>query len=305
MRYIEQLLENYNPKKLWLYLPFPLLFGGIMLMNWVATQVSEQGANEMIAHNIELYGKNINFLISVGPLAFLLLMLLVWVKNVQKQSITSLTTSRKKIDWKRIRFSFITWTIVSLGVFAYQYFQHPEHYEFNFQFWPFFGFLILALLLLPLQTSFEEYFIRAYLMQGIGVATRSRAMALVITSLFFGLLHLANPEVEQIGYSIMIYYIGSGFFLGIMTLMDEGIELALGFHAANNIIGALLVTANWTAFQTNSIFIDVAPAEEGMNALDFLIQVGVIFPLLLILFSRVYKWSNWKDKLIGKVIKPS
>ena len=33
----------------------------------------------------------------------------------------------------------------------------------------------------------------------------------------------------------MIYYIGTGFLFGIMTLMDEGTELALGFHAANNL----------------------------------------------------------------------
>jgi hypothetical protein len=35
--------------------------------------------------------------------------------------------------------------------------------------------------------------------------------------------------------------------------MDEGMELALGFHA-NNTIVALLLTSDWTAFQTNSIF---------------------------------------------------
>ena len=43
-----------------------------------------------------------------------------------------------------------------------------------------------------------------------------------------------NPEVEKLGYLILVYYIGSGLFLGIITLMDEGIELALGFHFANN-----------------------------------------------------------------------
>ena len=62
-------------------------------------------------------------------------------------------------------------------------------------------------------------------------------------------MHIANPEVGKLGMIIMVYYIGTGFFLGIMTLMDEGLELALGFHAANNLIGALLVTADWTAFK--------------------------------------------------------
>jgi hypothetical protein len=35
---------------------------------------------------------------------------------------------------------------------------------------------------------------------------------------------------------MFVYYIGTGLFLGILTLMDE-MELALGFHAANNLVG--------------------------------------------------------------------
>jgi hypothetical protein len=44
---------------------------------------------------------------------------------------------------------------------------------------------------------------------------------------------------------MFVYYIGTGLF-GILTLMDEGMELALGFHAANNLVGALLVTSDWS-----------------------------------------------------------
>ena len=31
--------------------------------------------------------------------------------------------------------------------------------------------------------------------------------------------------------------------------MDEGTELALGFHAANNMIAALLITSDFTVFK--------------------------------------------------------
>jgi membrane protease YdiL (CAAX protease family) len=67
-------------------------------------------------------------------------------------------------------------------------------------------------------------------------------------------MHIFNPEVSKIGYIILVYYIGTGLLLGIVTLMDEGMELALGFHAANNLVGALLISSDWSAFQTNSIF---------------------------------------------------
>ena len=139
-------------------------------------------------------------------------------------------------------------------------------------------------------------------MQGIGVATKSRLIPLVVTSVLFGLMHIANPEVGKLGPIIMVYYIGTGFFLGIITLMDEGLELALGFHAANNIIGALLVTADWTALQTHSIFKDISEPSAGV---DVLLPVVVIFPILLVIFGKKYGWTNWKERLTGKLPEPT
>ncbi len=104
----------------------------------------------------------------------------------------------------------------------------------------------------------EEYLFRGYLMQGFAKLTRNRWLPLILTSVIFGMLHVFNPEIDKLGMGLLFYYIGTGFFFGIMTLMDDGIELALGFHIANNLITALLVTADWTAFQTYSILNDIA-----------------------------------------------
>ena len=93
----------------------------------------------------------------------------------------------------------------------------------------------------------------------------------------------------------------TGFFLGILTLMDEGLELALGFHAANNLITALLVTADWTVFQTDSILIDTS--EPALGA-DVYVPIFVIFPILLFIFSKKYNWTNWKEKLTGNIVEP-
>ena len=140
-------------------------------------------------------------------------------------------------------------------------------------------------------------------MQGIGVVFKNKWLPLLVTSIVFGLMHIFNPEVEQLGYVIMIYYIGTGLFLGIITLMDEGLELALGFHAANNLFTALLVTADWTAFQTHSILKDMSDPETMVLG-EILVPVFVVFPILLFILSKKYKWTNWKDKLLGDVIKP-
>ena len=95
-----------------------------------------------------------------------------------------------------------------------------------------------------------------------------------------------------------VYYIGTGFLLGIMTLMDEGMELSLGFHAANNLIGALLVTSDWSVFQTHSILKDVSNPTAGF---DVILPVIIVYPLLLFIFSKKYKWQDWQDKLAGNI----
>ena len=294
--YIEQLKSK--KVNLFSYLPIPLGFILLMLVNFLMSDGVD--TNEVIQQTIKMIGVNLTFVALVGPLAFGLLIVLFWVKFVQGQSITCLTTSRQKIDWKRIFFSFFLWgSITTLLIFGL-YFTQPENFVWNFNPEKFFIFLVLAVVLVPMQTSFEEYLFRGHMMQGIGLATNSRLIPLIITSVLFGLMHIANPEVGKIGYIIMIYYIGTGFFLGIMTLMDEGLELALGFHAANNLVGALLLTADWTAFQTNSILKDLSEPSAGF---DVLTPVFVIFPILLLIFSKVYGWNNWREKLTGKLIE--
>jgi membrane protease YdiL (CAAX protease family) len=182
-----------------------------------------------------------------------------------------------------------------------EYIWHPESFEVQFAWGPFLILLLIAALMIPLQTSFEEYFFRGYIMQGLGLMTKTRWVPLVFTSVVFGAMHAFNPEVDKMGSIIMIYYIGTGFFLGVITLMDRGLELALGFHAGNNLIGALLVTADWTAFQTESILKDVSDPSAGI---DTVLPVFVIYPFFLWLMARKYNWSDWSNRLFGAVDLP-
>lgn len=293
--YIEQ-LQN-KMKNLWLYLPLPLGFIALMVSNYVMSDGVD--TNQVIQQTIEMIGVNGTFLVLIGPLSVGLLVVLFWSKFIQGQSLRSLTTSREKIDWKRVFFSFSLWAGITIVMTLLAYYFSPESFVWNFQPVKFAIFFVMAIILIPMQTSFEEYLFRAHMMQGIGLATKSRIIPLLVTSILFGVMHIANPEVEKVGYVIMIYYIGTGLFLGILTLMDEGLELALGFHAANNLVGALLVTADWTAFQTHSIFKDVSEPSAGF---DVLTPVFVVFPILLFIFAKKYNWSNWKAKLTGGLL---
>ncbi|MBF03696.1 MAG: CPBP family intramembrane metalloprotease domain-containing protein [Flavobacterium sp.] len=292
--YLEQVKKfTSNPI---LYFVLPVAFLLLMIANYVFSM--DVDTNKVINQLIEQVGVNVAFVLMIAPLSVGLFFVWFWVKIIQRQSITSLTTSRKKVDFKRIFFSFFLWASFTIVMTYIAYAIEPENFVVNFKPKKFLLFLCLAIILIPLQTSFEEYLFRGNLMQGLALVTKSRLLSLLLPAILFGLMHMANPEVVKIGPIIMIYYIGTGLFLGILTIMDEGLELALGFHAANNLIGALLVTADWTAFQTHSILKDVS---EPSGSFEIILPIFVIFPILLFIFSKIYKWKNWKQKLTGTI----
>ncbi|OXB01767.1 abortive phage infection protein [Flavobacterium oncorhynchi] len=241
--------------------------------------------------NLTLFLIMISFVFALAGVYFV-------VKYIHHQTMLSVTTGRKKVDWSRILFSFILWSVFSIASFSVLYFQAPEKFVWNFKLIPFLILVVIGGILIPIQTSTEEYVFRGYLMQGFANLAQNKWFPLMMTSLIFGLMHILNPEVTKMGYIIMVYYIGTGLFLGIITLMDDGMELALGFHAANNLVGALLVTSDWTVFQTHSVFIDLSEPSAGF---DVIFPVVVVYPILLFIYSKKYNWTNWKEKLTGKI----
>tara|TARA_B110000116_G_C16790649_1_gene563550 strand:- start:1008 stop:1481 length:474 start_codon:yes stop_codon:yes gene_type:complete len=156
--------------------------------------------------------------------------------------------------------------------------------------------LIISIIFIPFQSALEEYIFRGYLMQGFSKMFNNRWMPLILTSFIFGSLHYFNPEVDKLGPGLIIYYIGTGFFFGIITLMDEGIELSIGLHVANNLMTAILVTAEWTSFQTESIFKDVSEPSLGVELVVFLF---IVYPLTMYIFSKKFNWFNWRNKIFS------
>ena len=302
--FLEQGIKSQN--KFWLYLvgsvliiiasfigqiPFSVAVLGKTLTGKQAIPTDNAAVMKIFEPNLTLFLVMISFAFAFAGIYFVL-------KYLHHQTLLSVTTSRKAVDWKRIFFSFFLWSFFTILSFVVVYLNAPENFVWNFKLVPFLILLVVGAILIPIQTSTEEYIFRGYLMQGFANLALNRWFPLMMTSLIFGLMHIFNPEVAKMGYVIMVYYIGTGLFLGVITLMDEGIELALGFHAANNLIGALLVTSDWSVFQTHSIFKDLSEPSAG---LDVILPVVIIYPILLFIFSKKYNWSNWKEKLTGKI----
>ena len=280
-------------------------FAGIPLIIAAFFQVDgdldklQEGANTAfmeIGMNSSLYLFLMIFTFMIG-----VLVLFLCVKYMHKKKFVAIVTSREKIDWNRVFYAFILWGGISVISIFIGMFLSPEDYTWNFKPIPFFTLLFVSFVFLPFQTSFEELVFRGYLMQGFGTLVKNRWFPLIATSVIFGLMHGMNPEVEKLGYILMVFYIGTGLLYGITTLMDEGTELALGLHASNNIVAAFLVTTDWMVFRTDAMYIDTSEPSAGA---EMYIGVFVMYPLLLLIFSKKYGWRNWKSKLFGKVEIP-
>lgn len=279
----------------WQFFGFLPFMGALFLDSGIQVlTVTQEEMMSVLDSNLTFFLLLLSFAVGLGAL-------LLVVRLLHQQKIKDLTTTREKVDWGRFFFGFSIIGVFTVVVTLIDYNVQSEDYLWNFETVPFLILAAIALIMVPLQTSFEEYLFRGYLMQGLGVLAGNRWVPLIVTSVIFGGLHLWNPEVEKLGYIIMVYYIGTGLLLGIMTLMDEGLELALGFHAGNNLVGALLVTADWTAFETNSVLKDISEPSAG---LDILLPVVIVYPIFLFLMAMTYRWTNWKEKLFGKVQPP-
>ena len=303
--YIEQGYKGLSDT--WRYvLGFVVVFLGWQLIGAIplvaALVLKSDSLNAIVSGDMgmmaDILGNNTFLFFILLTFAIGMICLFGYTKFVHKQQIKHLTTSRKKIDWKRIFFAFALWIFISALLIVIDIYIAPEGYKLNFKLGPFLILALISIIMMPIQTSMEEYYMRGYMMQGLGIMAKNRWFPLVVTSTLFGMMHIFNPEVAKLGYGILIFYIGTGFFLGILTLMDEGLELALGFHAANNLTAALLVTADWMVFQTDSAFRYISDP-----TLDWyvLVPVFVVYPLLLLFLSKKYGWKNWKERLTGKV----
>jgi hypothetical protein len=248
-----------------------------------------------IEHMARILGKNRLLVHLLLPFVFIFAALYVGITRFHKRNFLSVLTSAPHFRWKRFFTAFSLWWVVMLAFVLFEFFMGNE-LKLNLDIKKLIPLVIISFLLIPIQTTAEEVLFRGYLAQALYRKIGSYLHVIITTSAFFALMHAFNPEVATLGYGILSYYFLTGVFLAVMTIMDDGMELSMGYHAANNVFTAIMITNNWQAFQTDAVFLDTSTPTFG---LDSIVTLALIQPAMLFLFSRLYKWTNWR-KLISK-----
>ena len=177
---------------------------------------------------------------------------------------------------------YLAWFLVELFVFrADPRFQAPNP-------WEYLTFFLFAIVLVPYQAAFEEIFFRGYILQRLVLFSRNRLFLVLLSAILFVLPHLPNPEPWAYGvvpYVVSLLLIGS--FLTLVTLLDGGIELAVGYHALNNLFISLVANTEVSALQAPSLF--VVPVDRYELFPTILVEL-VMYGLAILVFNHKYNW---------------
>jgi membrane protease YdiL (CAAX protease family) len=260
------------------------------LENGVTMEELTQNSNLLFNSDIVKLDRNIILLIQFGLFVFGALGFFIGLRTLHKKTLTSVLTGFEKFRFKRFWFAFAIWAVLLIVFVVAEYIYDPRNFTITFNPGGFLVSLLLMLVFMPIQTGIEEVIFRGYLIQGLSQVFKNGIMPLIITSLLFGLAHMSNPEVQAYGWPIMLtYFVGFALFMGGLTLLDEGLELAFGIHFANNLISSVLVNESNSVIKSYSIL-----EQKTVNPYaDIIIWFCMAFSAFGIFWIK-YRWPNFK-----------
>lgn len=234
-----------------------------------------------------LMDKNIQLLTLLIPFAVSLFVLILLIRFIHNRTFSETVNGTKKIRWERILFSFGLWFSIMAILTLISLILSPENTMLQFDLSKFIPLIIISIILIPLQTTFEEIMMRGYLAQGIALVTRCRWISFLFPAIIFAILHIGNPEITKHGVGIMLAsYFAMAAIWGITSILDDGIELSIGIHAANNLFISLFTTQQGAAFETYAVFEIVET-----NPYIALLELVLMGTLVIFICYRKYKWS--------------
>jgi membrane protease YdiL (CAAX protease family) len=170
--FLEQGIKPQN--KFWLYLIGSVLIIIASFIGQIPFSVAvlyssfknKKGLPTDNAEVMRIFDQNLTLFLVMISFVFAFAGVYYVVKYLHNQTLLSVTTSRGKVDWSRILFSFVAWSIFSALSFWAVYLRSPENFVWNFKLIPFLILVLVGVIMIPIQTSTEEYVFRGYLMQG-------------------------------------------------------------------------------------------------------------------------------------------
>jgi membrane protease YdiL (CAAX protease family) len=250
-----------------------LIVGGVATAIVLAAVL--QPGTALTALNVEqlsAQGPYSTFLVVMAGYPFFLLGMLLVPLLFHRRSPRTLITAAPSINWGRAALGFGVWSGIQVLFTVLGYLLDPAGLMLTLNPTTFGPFLLMAVCLIPLQSTAEELLFRGYLVQWASLLSRNRVFLTVVSGVLFTLPHLANPEVGLDVPAMVAQYFALGAFFAWISLRDGTLELAIGVHAANNLFAVLLVNYPNSALPSPSLF--TATSFEPLPSLIWLL-IGI------------------------------
>lgn len=196
----------------------------------------------------------IEFLFTMSSFIPFILATLLAVRFIHARPLWTLFSGAEHIRWGRMLAGAGAWACIAALISTVEALLYPGRYVLTFQPATLLVFALFALILIPIQTSAEELFYRGYLLQWMGLRIKNKWLLALLNGILFFLPHAANPEMAVNGVLVGLGYFVIGVFWALITVEDNGMEVALGMHAANNLFAALFANYAITALPSPSLF---------------------------------------------------
>lgn len=175
----------------------------------------------------------------VGGFAPAFLVLMAWRKYVERAPIRTLFTGAPRFRWPlaiAAAFAVVVLSYATSAAFDQESMGPFEARLARFTTNDWLTLIAVYTVGVLVQSTFEEVFVRGWLLQQLSRFIANGIVAVLVTSTIFSILHFGHG-----GWATLVVTFVMGFAFGYSAWRLNGLEAAIGGHIANNFMSALLL----------------------------------------------------------------
>ncbi|MDI9624804.1 MAG: CPBP family intramembrane metalloprotease [Methanothermobacter sp.] len=218
--------------------------------------------------------------------AFLILFLFFCMVFIHRRDFKSVITAHERIKWYRILKGFVVWFSMLLVSLIFSLPDPNLKFTFDRATYPL---LFIISLTIFFQAGFEEIFFRGYILQALNLSLKKPQLSIIISSIIFAIGHWGNQLTLVGNFNIFIDTFIFALIAAIITVLEDGVETAIGIHTANNMFCALVINDGTSSFYEPlpSLFTNFSTPPNPIEQLYYSILMNGILLIIIILPQKL------------------
>ena len=228
------------------------------------------------------------FIITFFTLVGTFITVFLFRKYVDKQTFLSVGLNVAKTSKWQASFGFLLGALIMF--FAYLsllFFNQITYSNITFVLIDF----ILSLFIYFFVSINEELFIRGYVLNNLA-SSMNKYVALLISAVLFGLMHLANPNINLLSFINLVL---AGILIGLPYLYTKNLWFSIAFHFSWNFFQGTVFGFNVSGLNGYSLIVQSPIGNNIWNGGEFGFE-GSILSLILQVFCIIILFFIFKNR---------